>query len=80
MRDNEEANEEKWDLDLAHFIFRKVYDYMDDDDKESWCMEEAEKVAHDFAKDGIVVEASLIYEMVSVFIEEAADDEEEEEV
>ena len=62
------------DFDLPAYLLGNIYPQMDEADCEGWNLVEAETLAHDFLLDGIVADPEEIYEIITEFIAQDADE------
>ena len=62
------------DFDLPAYLLGNIYPQMDEADCEGWNLVEAETLAHDFLLDGIVADPKEIYEIITEFIAQDANE------
>ena len=61
-------------FDLPAYLLDEIYPQMDDDDKKHWCLQDADEIAYDLARDGIGADADEIYEIIAEFIAQDAEE------
>ena len=62
------------EFDLPGFLLGELYNHFNDDMKSEWCLEEAKLLSEDLHKDGIEADANEIFEIISEFIAQDAEE------
>lgn len=65
---------DKVTFDLPAHLLGTIYPQMDEDEKANWSLAEAEALAQDLLRDGIDADTEEIYEIITEFIAQDADE------